>query len=169
MKATGQLITIDHGEERQRRTKESMERLGHHGVQVVTADVLEVEMEPGDRVLIDVPCSGTGVAHRRADLAARRGPEDVPPLVLLQRALLDRAADLVKPGGVLVYSTCSLEPEENGRTAKAFEKRHGGRFVRFEAPESLWPEWLTGVGEAMTWPPRDDMDGSYSVRWQRIR
>ncbi|MEZ5362402.1 MAG: transcription antitermination factor NusB [Bryobacterales bacterium] len=66
-----------------------------------------------DRVLLDAPCSGTGTLGRNPDLKWRLTPEDIPRLAALQHRLLSRALDLVEPGGALVYSTCSLEPEEN--------------------------------------------------------
>lgn len=66
-----------------------------------------------DRILVDAPCSGTGVFRRRADSKYRKTPEDITSLVSLQREILDNAARQLKPGGVLVFSTCSLEPEED--------------------------------------------------------
>lgn len=168
MGGSGTLVTVDREPERQVRTRETLGRLGHSAVDVVTADVLELSLPPGDRVLIDVPCSGTGVAHRRADLAVRRGPEELAPFTMLQASLLDAAAELVRPGGILVYSTCSLEPEENQRQALAFDSRWEGKFRRAELPETLKQEWVVGPGEVMTWPPRDEMDGSYAVRWLRV-
>jgi len=168
MGGQGELISIDRNEKRTARTREGLDRMGHTAVQVMTADILELEIEPGDRVLIDVPCSGTGVAHRRADLAARRGPEEVHALSSLQANLLEAAAKLVKSGGILVYSTCSLEPEENSRRARAFDSSFEEQYVRGEVPATVHEKWVTGPGEALVWPPRDRMDGSYSVRWRRV-
>ncbi len=169
MGGRGTLLSVDRDERRNKKVREGLKRLGHGAVKVVTADMLDLELASGDRVLIDVPCSGTGVAHRRPDLSARRAPADLPPLTLLQASLLERAAGFVNPGGTLVYSTCSLEPEENQRRAAAFDRLFEGRFVRGEVPPGIVPEWIVGAGEVMTWPPRDGMDGSYSVRWTRVK
>ena len=168
MRGEGSLVSVDRDEQRTERIREGLQRLGHDSVEVIASDILDLEIAPGDRVLIDVPCSGTGVAHRRADLAARRSPADLVQMTLLQANLLDRAAELVKPGGVLVYSTCSLEPEENQRRAADFDRRFEGRFIRGQVGDGIQPEWIVGQGEVMTWPPRDGMDGSYSVRWTKV-
>ena len=85
------------------------------GVQGVIADGLHTPFAPAsfDRVLVDAPCSGTGTLRRAPDLALRLVEEDLPPLLDLQRALLKTALSLVKPGGVVVYATCSLLRSEN--------------------------------------------------------
>ena len=77
-----------------------------------------------DRVLVDAPCSNTGVMRRRVDLRWRIQPEEIPRLQDIQRDLLQQAAAKLKPGGVLVYSTCSLEPEENYEVVKEFLSGH---------------------------------------------
>lgn len=78
---------------------------------------------PFDAVLLDAPCSGTGVLAKRADLRWNRSPDDLQDLAALQAELLDAAAAHVAPGGVLVYSTCSVEPEENDHQVDAFLDR----------------------------------------------
>ena len=77
-----------------------------------------------DRVLVDVPCSSLGILNHHPDLRWRKC--DILGLARLQRTLLQRAADYVRPGGVLVYSTCTLEPEENEGVAEAFLSDHPG-------------------------------------------
>ena len=72
-----------------------------------------------DRVLVDAPCTGTGTLGRNPDLKWRLEPDDIPRLATLQRAILSRALDAVRPGGALVYATCSLEPEENEAVVSA--------------------------------------------------
>ncbi|MEM8557496.1 MAG: 16S rRNA (cytosine(967)-C(5))-methyltransferase RsmB [Bacteroidota bacterium] len=103
-----------------------------HGLTIVEAVAADAQtlaaqaLEPGadvlqaDRVLLDAPCSGTGVLAKRADLRWRRTPDDLRDLVALQDTLLDAAAALVKPGGLLVYATCSIEPEENAERIRHF-------------------------------------------------
>lgn len=102
-----------------------------------------------DRVLVDAPCSNTGVLRRRPDLRWRLETREINRLAVLQGQLLAAAAVFVRPGGVLVYSTCSLEPDENDRVVSHFRERHPG-FV-LETTRSLFP-------------PRDGVDGAYVAR-----
>lgn len=103
-----------------------------------------------DAVLLDAPCSGTGVLAKRADLRWRRQPSDLADLAALQDELLDAAARHVRPGGRLVYATCSLEPEENEDRVTAFLTRH--------------PGWrLDPVGSRVRAEMRAP-DGTYAVR-----
>ncbi len=76
-----------------------------------------------DRILVDAPCSNTGVMRRRVDLRWRIRPEEIERLRAAQLELLRQAAPRLKPGGTLVYSTCSLEPEENGEVCNAISER----------------------------------------------
>jgi len=96
-----------------------------------------------DAVLIDVPCSNTGVMRHRADVKWRLEPRDFDKHGRQQLALLHAAARLVAPGGRLVYSTCSLDPEENERVIKAFfDSRAGGPFKL--AGSAIGLPWVTG-------------------------
>ena len=79
-----------------------------------------------DRVLVDAPCSNTGVMRRRVDLRWRLRPEEIERLRAIQLALLRQAAVLLKTGGILLYSTCSLEPEENREVVAQFLGEHTG-------------------------------------------
>jgi 16S rRNA (cytosine967-C5)-methyltransferase len=81
--------------------------------EIVAADVEEWSAEPFDAVLLDAPCSSTGTIRRHPDVPWLKHAGDIVKLSALQRRLLDRALALTKPGGTLVYCTCSLEPEEN--------------------------------------------------------
>jgi len=90
-----------------------------------------------DRVLVDAPCSNTGVLRRRVDLRWRIQPDEISRLRVTQLQLLGRAAALLKQGGILVYSTCSLEPEENGEVISQFLSENAG--FRLERERALWP------------------------------
>ncbi|KAK9825393.1 hypothetical protein WJX81_008684 [Elliptochloris bilobata] len=121
-----------------------------------------------DRVLVDAPCSGTGVLTKRADLRWRRTPLDLLDLVALQAELLDIAARLVRPGGVLVYSTCSLEPEENEeQIARFLERTPGFRLQPADALGLLPPGVLTPQGYLATLPHRHAADGAFAARLLR--
>jgi 16S rRNA (cytosine967-C5)-methyltransferase len=109
-----------------RRLARNVARLGFEGVLPVVADLAAAPAVRGPfhRVLVDAPCSGTGTFRRRPELRARLRPEDLLPLAARQGILLDRAAALVPEGGVLVYSVCSIEPEEGEGVVRAFLRRH---------------------------------------------
>jgi 16S rRNA (cytosine967-C5)-methyltransferase len=111
--AAGARVTaVDRAPARLKRLRENLARL-KLAAETVEADATEWQAEPFDAVLLDAPCTATGTIRRHPDLPWRRQPEELAGLVALQTRLLDRAAALVRPGGLLVYATCSLEPEEN--------------------------------------------------------
>jgi len=123
-----------------------------------------------DRVLVDAPCSGTGVLAKRADLRWRRQPEDLAVLCTLQTDLLSSAAQVVRPGGLLVYSTCSLEAEENENIiAKFLQTDVGSEFVVEPPPESaLVPtECLSEPGMLKMLPHVHGTDGAFAARLRR--
>ena len=114
MENRGRIIAVDVSQSRLNLIKDNRSRLELTNIETVACDGRHFQLPTGaDRVLLDAPCSGTGVLNRRSDLRYQRQPGDLPQLVELQRQLLANAAKLVKPGGILVYSTCSIEAEEN--------------------------------------------------------
>jgi len=116
----GRVVAQDTSPERLRLVEENAARLGCTCVE--PASGLDVPGEPGsfDRVLVDAPCSNTGVLRRRLELRWRLRSEELPRLAQVQSGILLRAAGWVRPGGVLAYSTCSLEPEENEGVVEKF-------------------------------------------------
>jgi 16S rRNA (cytosine967-C5)-methyltransferase len=118
-----------------------------------------------DGVLVDAPCTGTGVLARRHDARWLRRPEDLVELPRLQVALLGRALDLVRPGGVVVYSTCSLEVEENDEVVDTVL---GSRedVEEIGVGQDL-PESMRRAGRMQTWPHRHGVDGAFAVRLRR--
>jgi 16S rRNA (cytosine967-C5)-methyltransferase len=119
---TGTVVAVDRDERRLRRLTESIGRLELANVSLVTADLTGADIDlgdPFDHVLIDVPCSNTGVLGKRAEARHRVRPEGVETLREVQSRLLERAADFLAPGGALVYSTCALLPEENQELVRA--------------------------------------------------
>ena len=105
-----------------------------------------------DKILVDAPCSNTGVMRRRADLRWRIQPPEIERLRAAQLALLRQAAVALKPGGILVYSTCSLEPEENAEVVKQFLAEHNG--FKCERERELLPF-------------ADSVDGAFVSRLRR--
>jgi 16S rRNA (cytosine967-C5)-methyltransferase len=119
MRNEGMLVAHDVSRDRLKLLEENCARLGVTGVQSVLS--LDPQSSPRfDRILLDAPCSNTGVMRRRVDLRWRIRPEEIMRLRAMQLKLLNQAASLLKPGGTLVYSTCSLEPEENDEVVKEF-------------------------------------------------
>jgi len=112
-----------------------------------------------DRVLVDAPCTGTGTLRHNPEIRWRLRPEDIAELSGVQRGILSEAARVVRPGGRLVYSTCSVERDENEAVVASFlQSRTDFTRLRAEpAPDPL----LLSDGSARTWPQRDDADGFY--------
>jgi len=125
-----------------------------------------------DRVLVDAPCSGLGTLRRNPDLKWRQSPAGIAELCEKQRAILEGAARLVKPGGRLVYATCSLLRRENEDIARVFSEGHAD-FVPQSAEAILSsaevPEAgsLTVDGMLRLWPDRHDTDGFFAAVWDR--
>jgi 16S rRNA (cytosine967-C5)-methyltransferase len=124
------------------------------------------DLPAADRVLVDAPCSGLGVLSKRADLRWQRSPDDLDELTALQDELLDAAAQLVRPGGLLVYSTCTIEPEENEDRVAHFLDTHPA-FTRESAGDLLPAEVVSPDGALATYPHRHRVDGAYGVRLRR--
>jgi 16S rRNA (cytosine967-C5)-methyltransferase len=121
--AAGAHVTaVDRSSARLKRVRENLARLKLEA-ETIEADVTTWRAEPFDAVLLDAPCTATGTIRRHPDIPWRRRPEEVATLVALQTRLLDRAAELLRPDGLLVYATCSLEPEENEAQVEALLAR----------------------------------------------
>lgn len=121
-----QVTAVDQSARRLKRLEENLARTGLAAT-MVTADVRQWTPDvPADAVLLDAPCTATGIYRRHPDVLHRIGARQIAELAELQAALLDRAADWVKPGGVLVYATCSLERAEGEEQIAAFLARHPG-------------------------------------------
>ncbi len=171
MEGTGTIYAVDRDEQRLERVETAAEAQGaSEMVEAETADLRAWAARPeppqGDRVLLDVPCTGMGVLAKRAGLRWRRSMEDLEEMAELQDELLDAAAQLVRPGGLLVYSTCTTEPEENERRVEAFLARHDGFAV--ESAEGHVPdEMVSDAGFLATFPHRHRMDGAFAARLRR--
>jgi 16S rRNA (cytosine967-C5)-methyltransferase len=138
MQNQGRIVACDISEERLKLIQENCARLGATCVETVLPSTLNSQLPTRfDRVLIDVPCSNTGVMRRRVDLRWRISPAEILRLQKTQLDLLKLAAPKLKPGGVLVYSTCSLEPEENFEVVKQFLREQDN--FKLESERELLP------------------------------
>ncbi len=156
MQDRGQIIAVDESSGRLERVGENCKRLGITIVAAIACTGTRLGRRlrgrQFDRVLVVARCCNTGVLRRRADLRWRIEEKEINRLASLQQRLLQSVAALTGPSGVLVYSTCSLEPEENEAVVEAFRKTH----PRFE---------LETVRS--TFPPRDGVDGAFVARFRR--
>jgi len=167
MNGEGEILAVDISSERLDRLAESA--LSHHAenIRVRRADVTELTLDEADAVLLDAPCTGTGVLSKRADLRWRRDEESLKNAVELQAKLLDSAAKMVKVGGRLVYSTCSLEEEENMEQVMNFLDRHEN--FELQTIEDYLPEevLIEGSFGYQTFPHKHHCDGHFGVLLER--
>jgi 16S rRNA (cytosine967-C5)-methyltransferase len=117
-----------------------------------------------DGVLVDAPCSNLGVLRRNPEVKWRRQPAELIAAAERQRRILTAAAGLVRPGGRLVYATCSLEPEENDEVARDFLSAHRAFTVE---PPSAWPVAPDAAGFVRCLPHRHGTDGFTAIRFRR--
>lgn len=171
----GRIVAVDIHAERLRLVDEGCKRLGLGSVRTVQGDAREPVGPPGsaDKVLVDAPCSGTGVLRRRPDLRWHRRESDFDELIQLQRSILLGSSALVKSGGVLVYSTCSVDMEENLGNVRWFLRECPD--FRLDSLESVLPASLLATftpermetvraGYVQLWPHLDGTDGFFIAR-----
>lgn len=168
--AAGYVLAADPSLPRLRMVGENARRLGvpPGRLGLVVARAQDPPVSSADLVLLDVPCSGTGTLRRHPDARWRLVPADVTTLARLQEELLEGAAPRVAVGGVLVYSTCTLEPEENEVQVRRFLARHPE--FRMEADEgAVPPGCLDGEGLLRVLPQRHGFDGAFAARMVRTQ
>lgn len=171
MRDEGVVWASDVHEHKQGLIADQAKRLGLESIRTMTADARELaeRFEPAsfDRILLDAPCSGFGVIRRKPDLKWAKKPEDVTAINAIQRDILGRIHPLLKPGGVLVYSTCTIEREENEATVERFLQEHPEFALDADVPVSL-PEGLTPFRGMVTILPQDfGSDGFFIARLRK--
>ena len=165
------VTAVDLSDVRLKRVRENLARTKLEA-KLVAGDALTFSDAPYDAVLLDAPCSATGIFRRHPDVLHRVRPRAVASMAERQQAMLARAASLVKPGGRLVYSVCSLEPEEGERVADAFLASHSGFAIDPIRPEEL-PAGLMpdAAGRVRVLPgafaDQGGADGFFVVRFRR--
>jgi 16S rRNA (cytosine967-C5)-methyltransferase len=160
------VIAADRNVARVRRLKQNLDRAGSGGEYPIAADATAPPVRPVDLVLLDAPCLGTGTFARHPDARWKVSARALEVIVLKQRELLDGVASVVKPGGLLVYATCSIEPEENELQVDRFLNDHP-EFRRDPSPVAD-PAWLSPTGDLTLLPQVHGTDGAYAARLRRI-
>jgi 16S rRNA (cytosine967-C5)-methyltransferase len=175
--AGARVVAVDRAPARLERLRGNLARL-NLAADTVAADVTQWRAGPFDAVLLDAPCSSTGTIRRHPDIPWLKRDADIATLAALQRRLILRAAELTKPGGILVYCTCSLEPEEGIEVVRGL-LHDSPNLRRLPIPAAEMHghgDWLTPDGDLRTLPCHLDdpdsrqagLDGFYAARLQRI-
>jgi 16S rRNA (cytosine967-C5)-methyltransferase len=157
-------LAADRSESRMRMIRENMDRTGQR-LGCVVADARHPPITSAEVVLLDVPCTGTGTFARHPDARWRVTPASVQELAQLQSELLRDAGRIVAPGGLLVYSTCALEPEENEDQVEAFLSEHSD--FHMEATDAVQTRFLDGQGRLVVNPHETGFDGAFAARLRR--
>jgi 16S rRNA (cytosine967-C5)-methyltransferase len=151
---------------RLQRAIDNARRVDARAILPLVADARFPALRPLDAVLVDVPCTGTGTFRRHPDARWRLKPSDLAVMGALQRAIIRSAASIVRPGGLLVYSTCSLEPEENDAQVESFLADHPD-FSLEPPPEGAVPAAALDAGRLRVLPQRHGTDGAFAARLRR--
>ncbi len=165
----GEILAVDVHERRLDQLIENCQRLGITCVTPKVADARDLSSTlSADRVLVDAPCSGLGVLARRSDARWHKSEEDIMALQALQKEILVAASRLVRPGGRLVYSTCTIEPEENEDVVQWFLRNYSDEFQELPAPITSVPsELIDDAGFYRTLPHEHRIDGAFGAILQR--
>lgn len=168
MENQGEVISSDLHPHKKKLIQAGADRLGISIIKPMTADGKvrrEEWVSAFDLVLVDAPCSGLGVIRKKPDIRYK-DPEPLADLPQVQQAILENAAGYVKPGGVLMYSTCTILPRENGEIVAAFLKKHP-EFVR-EAFTLPGPAGEVSEGEITLWPQVHQTDGFFICKLRKV-
>ncbi len=166
MKNTGKIYASDIDKVRVSIAKKDLDRTKNSNIIWEVKNAIKDSFPIADRILVDVPCTGTGVIGRRPDIKWRRKPKHLINIVELQRSILNNVCRFVKPGGILVYATCSLEEEENWQVVEAFLKLHID-FKVISIDNTELKQFKDEKGALKTFPPKDKMDGMFAVKMIR--
>ena len=174
----GEIISMDVSEEKTKLIRENIKRMGYSNIKVTVNDARcakEEFLEKADIVLCDVPCSGLGVIGKKPDIKNRIQPEDFEELIVLQQDILKESSRYVKKGGLLIYSTCTINKDENEENAKRFVKENPD--FSFEPLDHTMPEELLGKeqveglkeGMLQLIPGINDMDGFFLAAMRKSK
>jgi 16S rRNA (cytosine967-C5)-methyltransferase len=166
MNNSGRVTALDISEKKIASLRYNAKRLG---VAIVDTSVGDAREKPGkafsrsfDKVIVDAPCSGLGTLRRNPEIKWRAIPEDLKNCAILQNSLLDSADQYLKKGGSLIYSTCTITPEENEKVIKNFIARHPD-FICIHPPEAIHSRFVDGRGYFRSYPHRHGTDGFFGA------
>lgn len=166
MRNKGMITAIDRSRPRLEMMMDNCQRLGVKIVSPVLADNLEFTGNTFERVLLDVPCTGWGNAGKHCDLRWAKSPDDVGRLFKVQSMMIDQAAKLVKPGGIMVYSTCTIIRRENDDVIEEFLLRRPD--FELESADQYFDERIvTERGFVKTYPNKGNLSGSFAARLKK--
>lgn len=164
-RSTGHVIAADLSRPRIRRLAQNLLRAGSGREHPIVADARQMPVRRIGAVLVDAPCLGTGTFARHPDARWRVSADALAVLAARQAELLDGAAGAVAPHGLLIYSTCSIEPEENQQQVERFLARHPD--FRREPGDAFPAALISPEGDLMILPQRHHMDGAFAARLRR--
>ena len=166
MRNRGKVVALDKSMKRLEVLVGNARRLNISIISPVVTDMFDFSNDLFDRVLLDPPCTGWGSAGKHSDLRWAKSANDIIKLKKIQSGMLGRSAKLVKPGGVLVYSTCSIIRDENDQIIEEFLLRH--KNFEIESADAYFPEELVSDrGFMKSYPSFDNLDGAFAARLKR--
>ena len=166
MKDTVKITAVDNDAGRIMQFKENTKRMKHSSIDIVMKDVLYLKSASKfDKIIIDVPCTGWGVMQRKPDIRLQ-SENRLKSLIPLQQKFLEKADSLLKKNGVIVYSTCTINPDENEKQIEKFMKNHSNYIL--EKPDQFVEKAFVSGKYIKTYPFKHSMDGSFAAALRKI-
>lgn len=163
------VVAIDKSITRTRILFDNIKRMKYNNCHVLSADAFSLPFHiKFDKILIDAPCSGFGVLNKRVDLRWKRTEQDIVNMKKVQIQLLESATSVLKEGGIIVYSTCTIEPDENEKVIEEFLKSHS-EFKLLNLSSLIPEKYLSNPYFIGTFPHKHAMDGSFAAALQQVR
>jgi len=162
----GQILASDINERRIEKSRNDIKRHGKSNIIWELKDATKATYEMSDFILIDAPCTGTGVIGRKPDIRWIREPDDIKKMSRLQLDILNNCSKFVRPNGTLVYATCSLEPEENWEVVEEFLKLNTEYSIDI-IPSKIPKSWIDDRGALSTMPFIHGVDGMFATKMVR--
>ena len=162
----GIIHSIDNSTKRLKKMKENIKRHKIKNIQTHCLDMTKDRLPYSDKILIDVPCTGTGVINRRVELRWKKNKKDLRKMMLIQKSILNNSAKYLKNDGIIVYSTCSIEEEENDFIIKDFIDKNKNFIL--EDASMFVPSEIIQNKTINVMPGHFNLDGGYAARLRRV-